>query len=129
MDWTQPPKMTMPKSPKAKESSDHKIKRFVRRLEDEHLTNLLLNEAITILDAEYGTCLQKQKVVSLERACMLLGIMRQAIYQREKRAKLRAIELEPVKTMVLGIRRFIPCLGGMKLYFYLYPNSLSKVSV
>jgi len=40
MDWTQSPKMTLPKSPKAKESPAQKIKRLERELEDEHGTNL-----------------------------------------------------------------------------------------
>ena len=53
---------------------------------------------------------------------MLLGITRQAIYQRESRAKLRTIELAPVKAMVLEIRRFMPRLGGRKLYFLLKPK-------
>ncbi|WP_417700134.1 IS3 family transposase [Pseudoalteromonas lipolytica] len=138
MDWTQSPKMTMPKSPKAKESPAQKIKRLERELEDEHLRNLLLNEVVNILDAEHGTnlrkklycqgarSLQKQKIVSLERACKLLGITRQAIYQRESRAKLRAIELAPVKAMVLEIRRFMPRLGGRKLYFLLKPKLIEQ---
>ena len=50
---------------------------------------------------------------------MLLGLTRQAIYQRESREKKRAIELAPVKDMVLEIRRFMPRLGGKKLYFLL----------
>jgi len=50
---------------------------------------------------------------------MLLGITRQATYQRENRAKSRAIELAPVKAMVLEVRRFMPRLGGRKLYFLL----------
>ncbi|MBH0005024.1 IS3 family transposase, partial [Pseudoalteromonas sp. SWYJZ12] len=138
MDWTQSPKITMPTSPKAKESPAQKIKRLERELEDEHLRNLLLNEVVNILDAEHGTSLrkkyigqgarslQKQKIVSLERACMLLGITRQAIYQRESRAKLRAIELAPVKAMVLEIRRFMPRLGGRKLYFLLKPKFIER---
>lgn len=98
IDWTQ--------SPKAKESPAQKIKRLELALKDEHLRNLLLNEVVNILDAEHETSwtskpsekvycqvarsLQKQKIVSLESACKLLGITRQAIYQRESRAKLRA---------------------------------------
>jgi len=57
---------------------------------------------------------------------MLLGITRQAIYQREKRTKLRAIELAPVKAMVLEIRRFMPRLGGRKLYFLLKPKLIAQ---
>ncbi len=53
---------------------------------------------------------------------MLLGITRQAIYQRENRAKQRALELLPVKQMVLEIRRYMPRIGGRKLYFLLKPN-------
>ena len=50
---------------------------------------------------------------------MLLGITRQAIYQRESREQKRALELLPVKDMVLEIRRYMPRLGGRKLYFLL----------
>lgn len=57
---------------------------------------------------------------------MLLGITRQAIYQRESRAELRAIELAPVKAMVLEIRRFMPRLGGKKLYFLLKPKFIAQ---
>jgi len=57
---------------------------------------------------------------------MLLGITRQAIYQRENRAKSRAIELAPVKAMVLEIRRFMPRLGGRKLYFLLKPKFIEQ---
>lgn len=57
---------------------------------------------------------------------MLLGITRQAIYQRENRAKSRAIELAPVKAMILEIRRFMPRLGGRKLYFLLKPKFIEQ---
>jgi putative transposase len=58
----------------------------------------------------------------LSRACKLLGITRQAIYQRAHRDRARALELAPVKNMVLEIRRFMPRLGGKKLYFLLKPK-------
>ena len=88
---------------------------------------------VNILDAEHGTALRKSiylrsnkpskaKVVSLERACMLFVITREAIYQRESRAKSRAIELAPVKAVVLEVRRFMPRLAGRKLYFLLKPK-------
>ena len=57
---------------------------------------------------------------------MLPSITRQAIYQRESRAKLRAIELAPVKAMVLEIRRFMPRIGGRKLYFLLKPKFIEQ---
>jgi transposase InsO family protein len=60
--------------------------------------------------------------LSLRRACKLLGITRQAVYQREKRAERRIIELSPVKDMVMELRRFMPRLGGRKLYFLLKPK-------
>jgi len=60
--------------------------------------------------------------VSLRRACKLLGISRQAVYQREKRIERRSIELVPVKDLVLELRRFMPRLGGRKLYFLLKPK-------
>ena len=59
--------------------------------------------------------------MSLSRACKLLGISRQAVYQREKRIEQRSTELAPVKDLVLELRRFMPRLGGRKLYFLLKP--------
>ena len=44
---------------------------------------------------------------------------RQADYQREKRQEQRAVALAPVQEMVKEIRRFMPRLGGRKLYFML----------
>ena len=66
LDWTQPVRLTMPKTPKAKETPAQKIKRLERELEDEQLRNRLLNEAVDILDAEYGTGLRK-KYIAKER--------------------------------------------------------------
>jgi len=60
--------------------------------------------------------------MSLSRACKLLGISRQAVYQREKRAVTRSCELAPVKGMVMDIRRFMPRIGGRKLYCLLKPR-------
>ena len=60
--------------------------------------------------------------MSLSRACKLLGISRQAVYQREKRIEQRSTELAPVKDLVLELRRFMPRLGGRKLYFLLKPK-------
>ena len=65
-DWTQPVRLTMPKTPKTKETPAQKIKRLERELEDEHLRNLLLNEVVDILDAEYGAGLRK-KYMAKER--------------------------------------------------------------
>ena len=53
---------------------------------------------------------------------MLLGMSRQAVYQREKRQQQREQTLAPVKQMVLELRRFMPRLGGRKLYFLLKPK-------
>jgi len=66
MNWTQPVRLTMPKSPKAKETPAQKIKRLERELEDERIRNLLLNEVVDILDAEHGTGLRK-KLIAKER--------------------------------------------------------------
>jgi len=66
LDWTQPMRLAMPKTPKAKETPAQKIKRLERALEDEQLRNRLLNEAVDILDAEYGTGLRK-KYIAKER--------------------------------------------------------------
>lgn len=66
LNWTQPVRLTMPKSPKANETPAQKIKRLERELEDERLRNLLLNEVVDILDAEYGAGLRK-KYIAKER--------------------------------------------------------------
>ena len=58
----------------------------------------------------------------------MLGVSRQAIYQREKRYEKRVYELEPVKQMVCDIRRFMPRLGGRKLYYLVKPK-LDKLNI
>lgn len=68
MDWSQSPKITMPTSPKAKESPAQTIKRLERALEDEHLRNLLLNEVVNIVDAEYGAGLRKKYIAKEQEA-------------------------------------------------------------
>lgn len=60
--------------------------------------------------------------MSLKRACELLGISRQAIYQREKRLQHRKQELAPVKQWVQDIRRFMPRIGTRKLYWLIKPK-------
>ena len=60
LDWTQPVRLTKPKTPKAKETPAQTIKRLQRELEDERLRNLLLNEVVDILDAEHGAGLRKK---------------------------------------------------------------------
>jgi transposase-like protein len=66
MNWTQPVRITMPNTPKTKETPAQTIKRLEKQLEDEHLRNLLLNEAVDIIDAEYGAGLRK-KYLAKER--------------------------------------------------------------
>ncbi|MDT8442647.1 MAG: IS3 family transposase, partial [Desulfuromonadales bacterium] len=46
MDWTEPVRLTMPKTPKANETPAQKIKRLERELEDERLRNMLMNEIV-----------------------------------------------------------------------------------
>lgn len=59
--------------------------------------------------------------MSLKRACSLLGITRQAVYQKEQRQQQRISVLAPIKERVLELRRFMPRLGGRKLFFLLQP--------
>jgi len=66
LDWTQPVRLSMPKTPKAKETPAQKIKRLERELEDERYRNLLLNEVVDILDSEHGMNLRK-KYIAKER--------------------------------------------------------------
>ena len=66
LDWSQPVRLTMPKTPKAKETPAQTIKRLEKTLEDERLRNLLLNEMVDILDAEHGAGLRK-KYLAKER--------------------------------------------------------------
>lgn len=60
--------------------------------------------------------------MSLSLSCRLLGISRQAIYQQEKRKEARALELSPVKDMVLELRRYMPKIGTRKLYWLIKPK-------
>lgn len=66
MNWTHPVQLTMPKMPPAAETPAQKIKRLERELEDERLRNMLFNEMIDIMDAEYGAGLRK-KYLAKER--------------------------------------------------------------
>jgi transposase InsO family protein len=60
--------------------------------------------------------------VSLAASCRLFGISRQAIYQQRERQQRRQTALEPVKVLVLELRRYMPRLGGRKLYYLLKPK-------
>lgn len=66
LDWTEPMRLIMPKSPRAKETPAQTIKRLERELEDERLRNRLMNEVVDILDAEHGAGLRK-KYIAKER--------------------------------------------------------------
>lgn len=57
--------------------------------------------------------------MSLSAACRLLGISRQAFYQKEQRQRNRARELCQVKELVVAERRFLPRTGTRKLYHLL----------
>lgn len=60
--------------------------------------------------------------MSLSKACKLLGITRQAIYQREKRENERQAILHPVREMVLNHRRKMPRIGTRKLHWLIKPQ-------
>lgn len=60
MAWPKSDKLSMPNTPKSKESPAQKIKRLERELEDERLRNLLLNEAVDIMDSQYGAGIRKK---------------------------------------------------------------------
>ena len=51
-----------------------------------------------------------------------MGISRQAVYQHEQRCRQRQEDLEPVREMVLEVRRYLPRLGTRKLYHLLKPR-------
>jgi len=58
----------------------------------------------------------------LAQACRLFGVSRQSIYQRIGRYQQRIAQLEPIKAMVLRLRRYMPRLGTRKLYYLLKPE-------
>lgn len=66
LNWSQPIKLVMTKSPKSKETPAQAIKRLEKELSDERARNLLLNEVVDILDAEHGVGLRK-KLIAKER--------------------------------------------------------------
>ena len=55
-------------------------------------------------------------------SCRLLGISRQAVYQRLARQQQRKEQLEPIEGLVRELRRYMPRLGTRKLYFLLKPK-------
>ena len=57
LDWSQPRRITMPKS---KETPAQKIKRLERELSDEKLRNEILNKMIDLSDKQYGTAIRKK---------------------------------------------------------------------
>ena len=59
LDWKNP-RITIMRSPRAKETPSQKIKRLEKELEDEKIINLVLNEAINISDKQYGTGIRKK---------------------------------------------------------------------
>ena len=69
LDWSQPVRTLMPKSPRVSESPSQTIKQLEKELEDERLRNLLLNEVVDILDAEYGAGLRKELAARGRGAC------------------------------------------------------------
>ena len=66
LNWPQPVKLVMSKSPKAKETPAQAIKHLEKELSDERARNLLLNEVVDILDSEHGIGLRK-KLIAKER--------------------------------------------------------------
>lgn len=60
--------------------------------------------------------------MSLAASCRLLGVSRQAVYQRQLRQQQRNVLLEPIKGLVLELRRYMPRLGTRKLYYLLKPK-------
>jgi transposase-like protein len=73
MDWSEPVRLSMTKSPRGKETPAQKIKRLERELEDERLRNQLLNEVVDILDAEHGADLRKKLIAKEQGACKARG--------------------------------------------------------
>jgi len=61
----------------------------------------------------------RSTVLNLSRSCQLLGISRQAIYQRKKRVIAREKQLLQIKPLVESIRRSMPRIGTRKLYYLL----------
>ncbi len=93
------------KSPRAKATPSQIIKRLERKLEDEKIKNMVLNEAIKLSDKQYGRIIRKkffpkqsdilkrQKGLKSSHACRLFGISRQSVYQQESRDSKRIKEL------------------------------------
>ncbi|WP_442864008.1 IS3 family transposase [Alteromonas sp. ASW11-130] len=130
-DWYRPRLTIMTHS---NPTPEQRIKELERKLEDEKIRNLVLNEMIDYIDTTQGTQLRKKLVemglgnsraklkISLSQLCRVMGISRQSIYQAESRCQARAKALLPVLCMVADIRRFMPRLGTRKLYHLMKPK-------
>ena len=66
--------------------------------------------------------------MSLSHCCRLFGVSRQAIYQAQNRAEMRAKELSQVKPLVQVIRMGMPRIGTRKLY-YLLKDDLVRLNI
>ena len=85
---------------------------------DEQIGGTIRKKAFT----RSARSLQQTEKVSLAASCRLFGISRQAVYQQHARDQQHKKELEPIRALVLDIRRYLPRLGTRKLYFLLKPT-------
>lgn len=116
----------------SQETPAQKIKRLERELEDEKIKNHVFNRMVDIMDKEHGQgawSRPKKKVLirsiweakeetnqKLARIFHVFKRSPQGTYKAIKRIKLRAIELEAIKDMVMYWRKFMSRIGGKKLY-------------
>ena len=71
LDWNKPRIDTM-FNPRAKETPSQKIMRLEKKLEDERIKNMVLNEMINISDKQYGTSIRKKFLPKHSEDCNML---------------------------------------------------------
>nr|WP_081377737.1 hypothetical protein [Acinetobacter haemolyticus] len=63
---------------------------------------------------------------NISRYCEWIGITRQAYYQSEKRAQIKAQETQQVLELVMEYRYLMPSIGTRKLYWLIKPKLLEQ---
>ena len=72
--------------------------------------------------------IRQDEKISLSRCCRLFGVSRQAIYQAQTRAELRAKTLAQIEPLVQAIRMEMPKIGTRKLY-YLLKDDFNRLDI
>ncbi|QHI17462.1 MULTISPECIES: IS3 family transposase [Acinetobacter] len=134
-DWTS---KAMPSTSKRQLTPQQRIRQLEKQLAAEKLKTEFIQDVIYHIDKECGRDLgkkvyrarfkdwQAQRRLNVSRYCEWIGITRQAYYQSEKRAQIKAQETQQVLELVMEYRYLMPSIGTRKLYWLIKPKLLEQ---